>query len=95
MKRLALLFAVGGIILAVIMGYAALSGEMTGRTFSYDANAHPGWNLRSRGAFVSVLRDRSPTEFRHANNFLWAVSALSIAAAGIGIYFFRGIDDNE
>jgi hypothetical protein len=95
MKRLALLFTVGGIILAGVFGYVAMSGEITGKTFAYDAHANPGAQPSRRGAFVSVSHDISPTEFRHANNFLWAVSGISIVVAGLGIYFFRGIDDYE
>jgi hypothetical protein len=39
MKRSALLFAVGGIVLSGILGYVAISGEITGKTFAYDENA--------------------------------------------------------
>lgn len=93
MKRLALLFAVGGIILSVVFGYLAMSGEITGKTYFYDEHANPGSRIRYRGAFVSVSRGISPTEFRHGNNLFWALGGFSIVIAGIGIYFFRGIDD--
>lgn len=95
MKRLALFFVVGGIILSGILGYFAISGEITGKTFAYDAHANPGAQPSRRGAFVSVLRDGSPTEFRHANNFLWGVSGFCIIVAVGGIIFYRGLDDCE
>jgi hypothetical protein len=95
MKKLALLFAIGGIILCVIFGYLAMAGEITGKTFFYDEHLNSGSTPRNRDGFVSVLRDKSPVEFRRGNNFFWAVSGFSIIAAGIGIYFFRDIDDND
>lgn len=95
MKRLALFFGIGGIILSVVFGYLAISGEITGKTFFYDEHANPGSTIRYRGAFVSVSRSSSPTEFRRGNNFFWALGGFSIVVAGIGIYFFRGIDDYE
>ena len=95
MKRSALFFGIAGIILSVVFGCLAISGEITGQTFFYDEHAHPGSLPRYRGAFVSVSRSSSPTEFRHGNNLFWALAGFSIAVAGIGIYFFRGIDDYE
>jgi hypothetical protein len=54
MKRLALLFVIGGIILSSILGYFAISGEITGKTFAYDAHANPTASIRGRGGFVSI-----------------------------------------
>jgi hypothetical protein len=93
MKRLALLFAIGGIILSVGFGYLAISGEITGKTFAYDAHANPGASIRGRGGFVSILHDTSQVEFRQANNFLWGMSGFCILAAVVGIVFYRGLDD--
>jgi len=94
MKRLALLFAVGGITFGGILGYFAISGEITGKTFAFDAHAGKAGMIHSRrGAFVSVLRDGSPTEFRQANNFLWGMSGFCIVAAVVGVVFYRGLDD--
>ena len=95
MKRSALFFAIGGIVLSVFFGYLAISGEITGKTFCYDEHANPGATIRHRGAFVCVSRGSSPTEFRRGNNFFWAFSGFSIVAAVVGIYFFRGIDNYE
>jgi len=96
MKRLALLFAVGGIILSGVLGYFAISGEITGKTFAFDAHAGKAGMIQSRrGGFVSVLRDSSPTEFRQANNFLWGMSGFCIIVAVVGIVFYRGLDDCE
>jgi hypothetical protein len=95
MKKLALFFAIGGIIMSVVFGYLAIAGELTGKTFFYDEHLNSGAIVRSRGGFVSVSRNKSPVEFRRGNNFFWAVSGFSVIAAGIGIYFFREIDDND
>jgi hypothetical protein len=94
MKRLALFFAIGGIILSGILGYFAISGEITGKTFAFDAHAgRAGMIASRRGGFVSVLRDGSPTEFRQANNFLWGISGFCIIAAVVGVVFYRGLED--
>jgi hypothetical protein len=90
----ALLLAIGGIMLAGVFGYVAISGEITGRTFYYDEHAHHDAGRRG-GAFVSVLHGSSPVEFRRGNNFLWALSGFGVIVAGIGIYFFREIDNYE
>ena len=94
MKRMALFFSIGGILLSVVFGYLAVAGEATGKTYFYDEHANPGATIRHRGGFVSASRDTSPTEFRRGNNFFWAMGGFSIVVAGIGIYFFRGIDDH-
>jgi hypothetical protein len=93
MKRLALLFAIGGIILSGSFGYLAISGEITGKTFAYDAHANHAASIRGRGGFVSILHDSSPAEFRQANNFFWGMSGFCILAAVVGIVFYRGLDD--
>ena len=91
MKRLALLFAVGGIILSGIFGYHAISGEITGKTTAYSFS---GSALhRGRGTFITVSRESSPTEFRQANNLLWAMGGFCIIAAVVGVVFYRGLDD--
>ena len=82
MKKSALKFAVGGIILSGVFGYLAISGEITGKTFAQRFHAN-------RGYFIAVSRNSSPAEFRNANNIFWGLSGFCILAAGIGIYFFR------
>jgi len=87
MKKSALKFAVGGIILSGVLGYFAISGEITGKTFAY--HHRYGGGTRGGDSFIAVFRDSSPTEFRNANNIFWGISGFGIIAAGIGIYFFR------
>jgi hypothetical protein len=94
-EKIGAIFWHWGIILSVVFGYLAISGEITGKTFFYNEHANPGATIRHRGAFVSVSRGSWPTEFRRGNNFFWALGGFSIVVAGIGIYFCRGIDDYE
>ena len=95
MKRIALFFALGGIVLSGILGYFAMTGEITGKTFAYDASGNYGAQPSRRGAFVSVLRNGSPAQFRQANNFLWGLTGFCVMAAAVGVIFYRGLDDNE
>ena len=91
MKKLALLFAVGGIILGGIFGYHAISGEISGKTTAYSFSGSAFH--RDRGKFITVSRESSQTEFRQANNLLWGMSGFCIIAAVVGVVFYRGMDD--
>jgi len=91
MKRLSLFFAVGGIILSAILGYYAISGEITGKTTAYSFSG--GRFHRGRGTLITVSRESTPTEFRQANDLLWGMTGFCIIAAVVGVVFYRGLDD--
>jgi hypothetical protein len=90
MKKYALMLAIGGIILGGILGYQAISSEITGKTFAYSFH---GDGHRGKGAFITMSRESSPIEFRQANNFFWGISGFCIFAAVVGVIFYRGLDD--
>ena len=87
-KYKAMILAALGIICGGIALYYAVSGEITGKTFALDT--------RDQGTlFIPVSREESPQTFRRADHFLWAISILSFGIGIGGIWFYRGLKDNE
>ena len=78
--------ATAGIILGGIAAYYAASGEITGKTFALD-------NHDKHVLFVPVSRENASKDFRHANNFLWAMSILGFGIGAAGIWHFRDLRD--
>ena len=85
-KRKALFLIVIGTMAGGIALYYAVSGEMSGKT--YALNTHG-----KRALFVPVSRAEAPADFRHANNFFWALCVISFGIGAAGIWHYRDLKD--
>lgn len=84
-KWRAALLATAGIVLGAVAAYYAASGEITGKTFVLDTHD-------KHVLFIPVSRESAPKDFRHANNFLWAMSILGFGIGGAGIWYFHELN---
>jgi len=81
----ALFVSFGAVILAGLLGYRAISNEITGTA------TYRGSRRFSRPELVT--RDASPAKFRQATNFLWAGSILCLAVGAVAFGFSRKLDN--
>ena len=90
-KRAFLLLAVVATIFGGIVGYRAVSNEVSGIA------VHQEDPLRhSSGPRIPpelVTRQSSPTKFHRVTNLLWAVSGFSLVVAVISFRCYRSLDD--
>ena len=79
--------SVAAVILGCVLSFWAASAEITGR-----AVYHEPMPFRKSWTSEAVTRDVSPVKFRTATNYLWAGSALCVAAAIVAFRFARKLD---
>ena len=73
-------------VLAAVLGYKAVSGEITGKTICW-----PDW--REGGP---VMRESAPAEFRRYANYTWVMTAYCTVWACVSVGFYWKIrDDGE
>jgi hypothetical protein len=84
----ALLTAIMAIIWAVVLGYQAISSEITGKT------TYHHWRVRGNWS-EPVTREESPKKFRKATNALWWLCVLSTGVSVCAAVFYRKADDPE
>ena len=85
-RRIALLVAIGALILAGNRVYQAASSEVTGT-----AIYHIGLGRMHRGE--RVTRDKSPEKFRVATNLNWGWSVFFVLVSVGSFVFYRKLDD--
>lgn len=84
-KWKAALLAAAGIIFGGIIGYYAVSGEITGKTYAL--------NMQARYfQFIPVTREEAPEDFRHANNIFWFMSVFSFGIGAAALWHFRDLN---
>lgn len=83
----ALFVAIGALILGGVLGYQAVSNELSGT-----ATYHRGGGRGSRSE--QVTREGSPTKFREATNLLWGGSLLCVLGGSAAFILSRKLDDS-
>ncbi len=82
----ALFVAIGALILGGLLGYQAISNEVTGTATYRHGFGRGSWSEQ-------VTRDNSPVKFRQATNLLWAGSMLCVLAGSVAFILSRKLDD--
>jgi len=85
-RRIALLVAIGALILAGNAIYCAVSSEITGT-----ATYHVGIGRLHRGE--RVIREQSPRKFRVATNESWGWGGFFCLVSVGSFLFYRRLDD--
>ena len=84
-RRIALVVGIGAFIAFAVLGYKAVSNEITGTAL---------YQRYQRASRELVTRESAPEKFRWATNFLWATSGFCLLVSAGGFLFFRKLDEN-